>query len=218
VFLYFFLILLISFIVICLTMAGDDNTKPKFCARCGHRHEGPTGKRPLDVNFEAVPVTEESTPEVPVTEVADDRFSTLVSVMSQLADRMHAQQIQLIQLQEVLSVPALPPVAAPTAVSGAIPKRPMPSNSGSCASDVNRSSFPDLATLRDDPAAVTQATNMIDGLDLGPTGTILSSGSSAGVRSMRRGWACPVEENAPRIPVPWSQDFIIGQGRKPRLL
>jgi hypothetical protein len=75
-------------------MAGDDNTKPKFCARCGHRHEGPTGKRrckwPLDVDFEAV--TEESTPEVPVM-AADDRLSTLVSVMSQLADRMDAQQI-----------------------------------------------------------------------------------------------------------------------------
>jgi hypothetical protein len=76
------------------------------------------------------------------------------------------------------------------AESGAIPMR-MPVSSGSCASDVNRASFPDLATLRDDPAVVAQATNMIDGLDLGPTGTVLSSGSSAGVRSMRRGWARP---------------------------
>jgi hypothetical protein len=57
-------------------------------------------KCPLDVNFEAVPVTEESTPEVPVM-AADDRLSTLVSVMSQLADRMDAQQIELNQLQEV---------------------------------------------------------------------------------------------------------------------
>jgi hypothetical protein len=97
-------------------MAGDDTTKPKFCARCGHQHEGPTGKRrckrPLDVNFEAAPVTEESTTEVPVM-AADNRLSTLVSVMSQLADRMDAQQIQLNQLQEVLSGPAPPPVAVP---------------------------------------------------------------------------------------------------------
>jgi hypothetical protein len=186
-----FLIFYLSFIVFCLTMAGDDNTKPKFCARCGHRHEGPTGKRrckrPLDADFEAV--TEESTPEVLVM-AADDRLSTLVSVMSQLADRMDAQQIQLNQLQEVLSGPAPPPVAVPTAESGAIPKR-LPASSGSCASEVNRSSFPDLATLRDDPAAVAQATTMIDGLDLGPTGTVLSSGSSAGVRSMRRA-AAPI--------------------------
>jgi hypothetical protein len=144
----------------------------------------------MDVNFEAVPVTEESTPEVPVM-AADDRLSTLVSVMSQLAIRMDAQQIQLNQLQEVLSVPAPPPVVVPAAESGAIPKRPMLSNSSSCASDINRSSFPDLATLKDDPAAVAQATNMIDGLDLGPTGIVLSSGSSAGMRSMRRSWARP---------------------------
>jgi hypothetical protein len=169
--------------------------------RCGLRHEGPTGKRrckrPLDVVFEAV--TEESTPEAPVM-AADDRLSTLVSVMSQLADRMDAQQVQLNQLQEVLNGLAPPPLAVPAAESGAIPKRPTPGSLGSCASDVNRASFPDLATLRDDPAAVAQATTMIDGLDLGPTGTALSSGSSAGVRSMRRGWAHPGGGKCPQDP------------------
>jgi hypothetical protein len=37
-------------------------------------------------------------------------------------------------------------------------------------------------------------------------------------KTLKRGWARPRDDNAPRIPIPWPQDFIHGQGRKPRLL
>jgi hypothetical protein len=35
---------------------------------------------------------------------------------------------------------------------------------------------------------------------------------------LKLGWARPGGDNAARIPIPWPQDFIIGQGQKQRLL
>jgi hypothetical protein len=55
----------------------------------------------------------------------------------------------------------------------------------------------------------------VDALDIGPSG---NSNSNSTFKAMKRGWARPGGESAPRIPVPWPQDFVIGQGRKPRLL
>jgi hypothetical protein len=38
-----------------------------------------------------------------------------------------------------------------------------------------------------------------------------------GVRALRRGWSRPGGDNAPRVAIPWPQDFIIGHGKKSRL-
>jgi hypothetical protein len=58
---------------------------------------------------------------------------------------------------------------------------------------------------------MAHASHQVDALDMGPSGNNT-------VKSMKRGWARPGGESTPRIPVPWPQDFVIGQGRKPRLL
>jgi hypothetical protein len=36
-------------------------------------------------------------------------------------------------------------------------------------------------------------------------------------RLRRRGWSRPGGDNAPRVAIPWPQDFIIGHGKKTRL-
>jgi hypothetical protein len=59
-----------------------------------------------------------------------------------------------------------------------------------------------------------QAPSMVEALDLRGTGSF----SSVPVKATNRGWARPGGENAPRVQVPWPHDFIIGQGRKSRLL
>jgi hypothetical protein len=38
-----------------------------------------------------------------------------------------------------------------------------------------------------------------------------------GVRALRRGWSRPGGDNAPRVAIPWPQDFIIGHGKKSSL-
>jgi hypothetical protein len=38
-----------------------------------------------------------------------------------------------------------------------------------------------------------------------------------GVRALRRGWSRPGGDNAPRVAIPWPQDFIIGHGKISRL-
>jgi hypothetical protein len=71
----------------------------------------------------------------------------------------------------------------------------------------------DLARLREDPYAMSQANQMVDALDVGPACNSVNSN-----KSLKHGWAKPEGEIAPRIPVPWPQYFVIKQGRKPRLL
>jgi hypothetical protein len=61
---------------------------------------------------------------------------------------------------------------------------------------------------------MSQAVRMVDALDTGIQGNSVINFPKA----LKRGWARPGGENAPRIPIPWPQDFHIGQGRKPRLL
>jgi hypothetical protein len=59
---------------------------------------------------------------------------------------------------------------------------------------------------------------MVDALDTGIQGNSVMNSVMNFPKALKRGWAKPGGENAPRIPIPWPQDFIIGQGRKPRLL
>jgi hypothetical protein len=125
--------------------------------------------------------------------------------MSRFATRMDQQQEQLSSIQAALM--------SPTPESGAIPKRReagvVPQSS--CAQD---SSIPSLQGLRADAAAAAQAASTMEALDLGGTGNF----SNVTTKATKRGWARPGGENAPRVQVPWPQDFIIGQGRKSRLL
>jgi hypothetical protein len=85
---------------------------------------------------------------------------------------------------------------------------------GACGSSGD-SSIPSLQGLRADAAAAAQAASMVEALDLGETGNF---SSSVPAKATKRGWARPGVENAPRVQVPWPQDFIIGQGRKSCLL
>jgi hypothetical protein len=69
--------------------------------------------------------------------------------------------------------------------------------------------LPHLQDLRADARAVAQANSMVDSMETAIQGNI--------VRALRRGWSRPGGDNAPRVAIPWPQDFIIGHGKKSRL-
>jgi hypothetical protein len=126
---------------------------------------------------------EEPVPEAPRAEPVDDRLSTLMSVVSQLAENMHTQQLHLDKLQEAFNAHAMHLAVAHTTASGAIPKRPIPGHASSCVGEVDSvSNVPDLSALREDSAAMAQATSMIKGLELRPTGSYLKNSSVRYIR------------------------------------
>jgi hypothetical protein len=55
-----------------------------------------------------------------------------------------------------------------------------------------------------------QANNLLDALDFHLSGNIYDKYS-------KQGWARCGGELAPRVPTPWPQDHVIGQGRKSKL-
>jgi hypothetical protein len=123
---------------------------------------------------------------------------------------MDSQQEQLNHLQAAMANSSVVPRPSEvTQGQGAIPKR-------SCAQEALSGPIHDvtLPALRADGVAMSQAVRMLDALDTGIQGNSVINFPKA----LKRGWARPGGENAPRIPIPWPQDFIIGQGRKPRLL
>jgi hypothetical protein len=209
---FLFFILLSSF---CLAMASL-----RKCSRCGDEHEPPVGKK-CKWALQTLPDAQAArTVDTVLDDAGDqvtggveDHVSSLVSVISQLVTRLDSQQEQLNHLQA--AVASSSPVASrPLEVTqgqSAIPKR-------SCAQEafsvpVDNITLPDL---RADGAAMSQAIRMVDSLDTGMQG---NSGSAMNFpKTLKRGWARPGGENAPRIPIPWPQDFIIGQGRKSWLL
>jgi hypothetical protein len=71
-----------------------------------------------------------------------------------------------------------------------------------------------LQDLRVYGATMSQAVRMVDSLDSGLQG----NASTSFPKTLKRDWARPGGDSAPRIPIPCPQDFIIDQGRKPRLL
>jgi hypothetical protein len=73
--------------------------------------------------------------------------------------------------------------------------------------------MPTLPELRADQGTVQQAAKLVDCMDLGATGNtnIISS------KTMRRGWTCQGGDFAPRVNIPWPQDFVLGTGRKNRV-
>jgi hypothetical protein len=70
---------------------------------------------------------------------------------------------------------------------------------------------PRLSTLRRDPTLTRQAQDLVDGLDNTVTGTSVCDKCS------KQGWARSGGELAPRVPTPWPQDHVIGQGRRYKL-
>jgi hypothetical protein len=73
--------------------------------------------------------------------------------------------------------------------------------------------MPTLPELHADQSAVQQAAKLVDCMDLGATSTtnIISS------KTMRRGWTRQGGDFAPRVNIPWPQDFILGTGRNNRV-
>jgi hypothetical protein len=182
----------------------------KKCSRCGIPHEEPTGKRKCRraLPEDMVPQSQASVsaPEAgPVAETNDsaimtDSLATLITVVSMLAARMDAQQQQLNQMQGGTQ-PAADSVV-PTAATGTIPKRSQILQPCDWEALSGPPPQPDLATLRDDPTAMAHASHLVDALDIGPSGN-----SNSTFKAMKRGWARPGGESAPRIPVPWPQEL-----------
>jgi hypothetical protein len=63
--------------------------------------------------------------------------------------------------------------------------------------------------LRADREILLKASHMVDGLD--------SSLPGNNARTLRRGWARPGGDNAPRVAIPWPQDYVLGNGKQKRL-
>jgi hypothetical protein len=70
---------------------------------------------------------------------------------------------------------------------------------------------PRLSTLRCNPTLTRQAQDLVDGLDNTVAGTSVCDKFS------KQGWARSGGELAPRVPTPWPQDHVIGQGRRYKL-
>jgi hypothetical protein len=71
-------------------------------------------------------------------------------------------------------------------------------------------SVPDLSQLRSDVTILTQASKLVDALDVDVRGM-------SGVRMRKRGRARLGGVFAPLCDVPWPQDFVIGHGAKRKL-
>jgi hypothetical protein len=153
----------------------------------------------------------------------DEKIDAVVNVVSDLVSRVDSTQRQLDSLQ----------LASAAAVStdqsssdsdryqsqGAIPKRPAEGAPASCSLDHQAATFavdnqvPSLALMRSNPNAVRQATQIVDSMDAGPSGTT----SINSVKTLRQGWSRQGGDFAPRVVVPWPQDFVLGTGHKNRL-
>jgi hypothetical protein len=212
-------------------MAGNH----RFCTRCQSKHASPTGKKCRRPILEPVaePVLEGAVggdlpQQLESLDLGDnpgaavgnlnndfDRFDTLLSVVSDLASRVDATQRRLDNLQLSVPLPQATDTGAlmPSPSSGAISKRPACTSGYSCAASADsQGSVPSLQDLRADPRAVAQATSMVDSMD-----TAIQGINNSNIRALRRGWSRPGGDNAPRVAVPWPQDFIIGHGKKARL-
>jgi hypothetical protein len=109
-------------------------------------------------------------PEVAVgnNNISDDRFDTLLSVVSDLASRVEATQRRLDALHLTASSPpqsAITGAVAPSPSSGAVPKRPTCASGYGCAASAGiQGDLPHLQDLRADARAVAQANSMVDSM------------------------------------------------------
>jgi hypothetical protein len=153
----------------------------------------------------------------------DEKIDALVNVVSDLVSRVDSTQRQLDSLQLASAATVSTDQASADLdhyrSQGAIPKRPAECASASCSADHQAATFvvdnqvPSLSQMRCNPNAVRQATHIVDSMDAGPSGTT----SINSIKTLRRGWSRQGGDFAPRVVVPWPQDFVLGAGRKNRL-
>jgi hypothetical protein len=192
-----------------LAMAGNH----RFCARCQYKHASPTGKKCRRPILEPVadPAPEGAVggdlpeqpemlefPEVAVgnNNINDDRFDTLLSVVSDLASRVDATQRRLDALHLTASSPpqsASAGAVAPSPSSGAVPKCPACASGYGCAASAGvHGNMPHLQNLRADTRAMAQANSMVDSMETAIPGN--------DARALRQGWSRPGGDNAPGWP------------------
>jgi hypothetical protein len=70
--------------------------------------------------------------------------------------------------------------------------------------------MPTLPELSADKGAVQQAAKLVDSMNLGATGNTNINTA----RSIMRGWTRQNGDFAPRVNVPWPQDFVLSTGGK----
>jgi hypothetical protein len=217
----------------------------KFCNRCNRKHAAPTGKRkcrlPLptddfadensfgtlvdvDVDEEVLGAASDdasatvSEPQTTPTDIQADTLTQILSVVSLLAGKVEATQQQVAVLQADRQ--------SLHRSQGAIPKNQRTGNQASAPPP--GACMPQLDTLRSDAILSAQAAALVDNLDMGVSGSRPSfnnnfsntgnSNPSSGNGSTKRGWARPGGDNAPKVCTPWPQDFVVGHGRRNRLL
>jgi hypothetical protein len=138
-------------------------------------------------------------PEVAVgnnNDISNERFDTLLSVVSDLVSRVDATQRRLDALHLTVSPPAQSAdtgAVAPSPSSRAVPKRSACASGYGCAASAGmHGDLPHLQDLRADARAVAQANSMVDSMETTIQGN--------GVRALRRGWSRPGSDNAPGWP------------------
>jgi hypothetical protein len=72
--------------------------------------------------------------------------------------------------------------------------------------------IPTLNQLRQDPTMMAQANRMVERVEAASLGA-----NGYNNKSLKRGVARAGGEDAPLVPTPWPQDFVIGYGDKQRL-
>jgi hypothetical protein len=208
----------------------------KYCSRCGKKHSVPTGKKckfPLsedvhelienensfrllsdldDQTEGAVGGPPSSLKTVPVVaDAAADAFAQILSVVSHLAERLEVTQRQVTELQTDRRPETVPVLSAS---QGAIPRvRCVPASRDQASPEAR---FPSLDSLRADPVLVAQAAALVDDLGVRMAGN--NHQNLVNTSATKRGWARPGGHNAPKVFTPWPQDFVVGHGRRNRLL
>jgi hypothetical protein len=154
----------------------------RFCVHCQCKHASPTGKkcRHLILELVADPVPEGAVggdlPEQPEMldlsdfpgaavgnishDISNERFDTLLSVVSDLASRLDAtqQRLDALHLAAPLAQSTDMGAMTPSPSSGAVPKRPACASGHGCAASADvHGNLPHLQDLRADARAVAQA-------------------------------------------------------------
>jgi hypothetical protein len=145
----------------------------------------------------------------------DESFRGMREEISQLRSELRPRQ-PLTPASSPVAPPPAPQVSAPPPafyhqVSEAHAQQPPASYHQVSEVPARHSSLvPRLANLRQDPVLSRQAGNLVDVLDCQVSGTCYDKYS-------KQGWARCGGDLASRVPTPWPQDHVIGQGRKSKL-
>jgi hypothetical protein len=186
--------------------------KTNLCNKCGERHLPPTGKKCTrqklvekvesgnsDVSNDSF---EESVGAASVTRgkgrTKNGEMNSYDSVLSRLVTSVDALQARVFGTHE--SLPQPNSVTAPVQFATTTYAPTAPVTHG-----------PTLAQMRQDPSMCSQANGLVDKIEASSLGAYGLS------RYLKRGFARAGVEDAPLVPTPWPQDFVIGYGEKQRL-